>query len=158
MQDRQRQMIRDSITTEACFTKDLKMERASQIFAKFLVASSARSDLLESLQNYPGFVKYWQNKWIKVKKMLKRKRKFLSSIFEREKRIMLNFYQGKKKQKKVLQKLQNMKTHNIERIMDDYFYGVCYEFYKRQMHIWILLSHKYLRTSMVDIEDRRFLY
>ena len=26
------------------------------------------------------------------------------------------------------------------------------------MHIWILLKHKYLRTSAVDIEDRRFLY
>ena len=26
------------------------------------------------------------------------------------------------------------------------------------MQIWILLKHKYLRTSSVGIEDRRFLY
>ena len=26
------------------------------------------------------------------------------------------------------------------------------------MHIWILLRHKYLRTSSVNIDDRRFLF
>ena len=46
----------------------------------------------------------------------------------------------------------------MDKILDDYFYGVCYEFYKRQMQIWILLSHKYLRSSSVGIVDRRFLY
>ncbi len=71
---------------------------------------------------------------------------------------MLVHYSGKKKLKKTLQKLQNMKAHNMEKILDDYFYGVCYEYYKRQMQIWILLSHKYLRSSSVGIDDRRFLY
>ena len=42
--------------------------------------------------------------------------------------------------------------------MDDYFFGVCYAYYKRQMQIWILLQHKYLRTSQVNIDERRFLY
>ena len=42
--------------------------------------------------------------------------------------------------------------------MDDYFYGVCYQYYKRQMRVWILLQHKYLRTSAVNINDRRFLF
>lgn len=51
-----------------------------------------------------------------------------------------------------------MKQHNLEKISNDYFFGVCYEYYKRQMQIWILLKHKYLRTSSVGIEDRRFLY
>lgn len=51
-----------------------------------------------------------------------------------------------------------MKQHNLDKILDDYFYGVCYKFYQRQMHIWILLRHKYLRTASVGIEDRRFLF
>lgn len=102
MRDRIRHMIRDNITMEARFTKDLKIERASQIVAKFLLAASARSDLLESLKTYPNYVKYWRNKGVKVQKMLKRKRKFLTRIFEREKIIMLNYYQGKKKLKKTL--------------------------------------------------------
>ena len=71
---------------------------------------------------------------------------------------MLEFYQGKKKFKKTYQKLEKIKEHNVHKILDDYFYGVCYEYYKRQMHIWILLKHKYLRTSQVEIDDRRFLY
>jgi hypothetical protein len=90
--------------------------------------------------------------------MVATKRKFLMSVFEREKRTMLVHYQGKKKFKKILTKLQNIKQHNLEKIVDDYFYRVCYEFYKRQMHIWILLRHKYLRNSAVNIDDRRFLY
>mmetsp|Transcript_1332 Transcript_1332/g.1818 ORF Transcript_1332/g.1818 Transcript_1332/m.1818 type:complete len:107 (+) Transcript_1332:1648-1968(+) len=86
------------------------------------------------------------------------KREFLSQIFERELRIMMQFYHGKRKHKKVYQKLENIKQHNLEHILDDYFYGVCYEFYKRQMQIWVLLRHKYLRTSAVKVEERRFLY
>ena len=90
--------------------------------------------------------------------MVATKRKFLMSVFEREKRTMLMHYQGKKKLKKILTKFQNIKQHNLEKIVDDYFYGVCYEFYKRQMHIWILLRHKYLRNSAINIDDYRFLY
>lgn len=50
-----------------------------------------------------------------------------------------------------------MKGHNLQKILDDYFFNVCYKFYKRQMRIWILLSHKYFRTARVNIDDRRFL-
>lgn len=46
----------------------------------------------------------------------------------------------------------------MQKILDDYFFKVCYEFYKRQMHIWILLRHKYFRTASINIENRRFLY
>ena len=42
--------------------------------------------------------------------------------------------------------------------MNDYFYKVCYNFYKRQMQIWILLQHKYLRVSHIAILERRFYY
>ena len=93
-----------------------------------------------------------------VKLKFKRKRKFLTKIFEREKRSMMMHLQGKKKLKKSLQKFQSMKQHNLEKIMDDYFFGVCYQYYKRQMRVWILLQHKYLRSSAVNINDRRFLF
>ena len=41
----------------------------------------------------------------KVNQMIDIKRKFLTAIFEREKRTMLKYYQGKKKFKKVLNKM-----------------------------------------------------
>lgn len=40
--------------------------------------------------------------------------------------------------------------------MDDYFYKICYAFYQRQMQIWCLLRHKYLRTAKIGIKERRF--
>ena len=105
-----------------------------------------------------AFINYWFNKAREVRRMVKIKREFLTQIFQREHKIMLEFYQGKRKFKKTYQKLEKIKEHNVHKILDDYFYGVCYEYYKRQMHIWILLKHKYLRTSQVEIDDRRFLY
>lgn len=58
----------------------------------------------------------------------------------------------------MLQKLEKIKEHNLSKILDDYFYDVCYMYYKRQMRIWVLLQHKYLRASAVSVNDRRFLY
>ena len=51
-----------------------------------------------------------------------------------------------------------IKPHNLEKILDDYFFNVCSHFFKRQMQIWILLQHKYLRLSRVSILERRFLF
>jgi len=70
---------------------------------------------------------------------------------------MMAHYKNKKK-KKMLSKLEKIKPHNLEKILDDYFFKVCYSFYKRQMQIWILLRHKYLRTSSVQISERRFKF
>lgn len=42
-------------------------------------------------------------------------------------------------------------------VLDEYFWKVCYEFYKREMRIWILLSHKYLKTAKVSAKDRKFM-
>ena len=70
---------------------------------------------------------------------------------------MTDFYRSKKKfGKKMLQKLQNLKMHNLENLMDDYFYKICYAFYMRQMQIWCLLRHKYLQTAKIGIQERRF--
>jgi hypothetical protein len=90
--------------------------------------------------------------------MIKNKRAFLSLFFQREYKIMLKFYNGKKKLKKTLTKLQSLKPANLENVIDCYFNDVCYGFFKRQMLIWILLKHKYLRTSAVDINARRFIF
>ena len=91
--------------------------------------------------------------------MVRRRRRFLTRVFEREKRIMLLYYQGKKKFKKLLTKLQSIKQHNLDKIIDDYFYGVCYQYYKRQIQIYIVLKYKYLRDQVtVKIEDKRFEY
>ena len=79
----------------------------------------------------PRFIDYWGLKAKKVRDMIKIRRDFLTEVVNRELRIMLAHYQGKKKFKKVLQKLEKIKEHNLSKILDDYFYGVCYEFYKR---------------------------
>ena len=63
--------------------------------------------------------------------MIERKRTFLSQIFEREWRTMLRHLQGKKKYKKTHQKLGSLNKVKLEIILDDYFWGVCYAFYKR---------------------------
>ena len=54
---------------------------------------------------------------------------------------MITSLSGKKKvaDKKKLSKLKAIKQHNMDKILDDYFFGVCYNFYKRQMQIWVLL-------------------
>ena len=41
-------------------------------------------------------------------------------------------------------------------VLDEYF-KVCYNYYKRQLRIWILLAHKYLKTASIEAKDRRFL-
>ena len=108
------------------------------------------------MRGLPQFVDKWGKKATKVRKMIKRRRRFLTRVFEREKRTMLVFYQGKKKFKKLHAKIGSIKQINLEKILDDYFW-VCYEFYKRQMQIWIILQYKYLRTNItVEIDDKRF--
>ena len=42
----------------------------------------------------------------------------------------------------------------MQKILSDYFDGVCYEYYKRQMYIWTLLRFKYLKTCEIKEEDR----
>ena len=46
---------------------------------------------------------------------------------------MLHYYKGKKKpqSKKTSAKLMTIKPYNVEKILDDYFYKVCYAFFKR---------------------------
>ena len=41
-------------------------------------------------------------------------------------------------------------------VLDEYW-KVCYEFYKREMRVWILLAHKYLKTAKVNAKDRKFM-
>lgn len=72
--------------------------------------------------------------------------------------MILHYKLKKKAGKKMVSKLEKIKPHILGKILDDYFFKVCCNFYKRQMQIWILLRHKYLRTSAVgiNISERRF--
>ena len=47
--------------------------------------------------------------------------------------------------------------NNKNLILDEYFRNVCYEFYKRQMFIWVILRYKYLKTAPMSDEDREVL-
>ena len=62
-----------------------------------------------------------------------------------------------KKYKAMLAKIKNIEQDKIDMVLDEYFWKVCYEFYKRQMRVWILLAHKYLRTAKVSAKDRKFM-
>ena len=42
-------------------------------------------------------------------------------------------------------------------VFDEYFWKVCYEFYKREMRIWILLQYKYLKTAKISAKDRKWM-
>ena len=61
--------------------------------------------MLQKLKKFPTFVDHFKVKAFKARKSLKRKRNFLTKIFERERHIMLKFYAGKKKYKKLHTKL-----------------------------------------------------
>ena len=69
---------------------------------------------------------------LKVLDMRRQRREFLGEVFERELKIMINFYKLKKKAgKKMVTKLEKIKPHVMEKILDDYFFKVCQNFYKR---------------------------
>ena len=106
---RQRHHIKDSASIFALSTNMAEKERAAARITRFAVAQDTRLAFKTAMQKFPPYVQYWRKKGVKVRKMLARKRKFLKRIFEREKRTLLAFYQGKKKFKKTLQKLQSMK-------------------------------------------------
>ena len=73
-----------------------------------------------------------KKKALKVIKMRETRREFLGEIFKRETELMINHYRTKKKTgKKTLAKLIAIKPHNMEKILDDYFFRVCYDFYTR---------------------------
>ena len=81
---------------------------------------------------WPKFLNKWVHKAIKVKRMRERRREFLGIIFKRETELMINHYRTKKKTgRKTLAKLMAIKPHNMEKILDDYFFKVCYDFFKR---------------------------
>mmetsp|Transcript_32815 Transcript_32815/g.43258 ORF Transcript_32815/g.43258 Transcript_32815/m.43258 type:complete len:208 (-) Transcript_32815:497-1120(-) len=95
---------------------------------------------------------------LKVKRMKETRREFLREYAQREYHLMVEHYKSKKKAvgKKILGKLEKLKTQNLENILDDYFYKICYTFYERQMQIWCLLRIKYLKQSAIAATDRRF--
>ena len=94
------------------------------------------------------------------------KRNMLDTYFIREVEIMIYYYKTvkgtkKKEAKKNAEKISKIldpnneaMAYNMRVILSDYFKNVCYEFYKRQMYIWVLLRYKYLKTAKVKEEDR----
>ena len=93
------------------------------------------------------------------------KRKFLNDIFNREAEIMLNFYTAKgkgkspiaKKYKGLRDKIKNIDQEKIDLVLDEYFWKVCYAYYRRQMRIWVILTYKYLNTRKMSAKDRWLL-
>ena len=82
----------------------------------------------------------------------------MDEIFAREIEIMVAHYKSKKKMgKKTLAKLMSIKPHHLEDALNRYF-TICKLFYQRQMMIWVLLRHKYLRTSAVSIKERKWMF
>ena len=110
------------------------------------------------MRTFIPIVNYWRLKGKAVVDSLKEKRLFLNDIFNREAEIMINHYTSKgkgkspaaKKYKALLAKIKNIDQDKIDMVLDEYFWKVCYEFYKRQMRVWILLAHKYLKTAKVS--------
>ena len=123
--------VRNSAVIKTLVTKEMIEKRAGSVIAHFLEASSWRKKLAAKMIAMNNFVYHWFCKAKKVRNMVLTRREFLTQIFNREHRIMLDFYRGKKKHKKLYQKLEKIKDYNLLKILDDYFYGVCYEFYKR---------------------------
>ena len=123
---RTRMMAKQYFDFFALMTNDTAEKRGRKRILKFLRAVSARRDLQGHMRALPEFVDKWGKKATQVRKMIRRRRRFLTRIFEREKRTMLIHYQGKKKFKKILTKLQSIKELNMAKIMDAYFFGVCY--------------------------------
>lgn len=78
---------------------------------------------------------------------------------------MIGFYDKKskgksaaaKKYKTLLQKIKNIPGERIDMVLDEYFWKVCYEYYKREMRIWVLLSHKYLKSAKISNRDRKWI-
>lgn len=56
---------------------------------------------------------------------------------------MQGHYFGKKKFKKIYQKLEKISPTNLKIVLDDYFYGVCQKYYQRQLYIWYYLKYRY---------------
>ena len=58
----------------------------------------------------------------------------------------------KPKDKKILTKLQAMKQHNLESILDAYFFKVCFDFYRRQMSLYCWMTYKYAKPADAAIQ------
>ena len=124
------------------FTRDIYKDSALEKVKEFLLTYCSILRFENGIRAMPEFNHKWGMKVLKVHQMRKRRREFLGEVFARETEIMSNHYSHKKKtasNKKILLKLAGIKPHNVKNILDDYFYKVCNEFFKRQMQIWILL-------------------
>ena len=115
------------------FTRDKRENAAKEIVKNFMVTWCGRLKFEEKIKNLPKYLYRWGQKAIRTNEMRKDRRKFLGEIFQREHEIMLHYYKGKKKpqSKKTSAKLMTIKPYNVEKILDDYFYKVCYAFFKR---------------------------
>ena len=98
-------LTRQYLNFQSVMTDDTVSKRAQRKILRFFRAYNARRKLQGYLRAVPQFVDKWGQKATLVRKMVRRRRRFLTRIFEREKRTMLSFYQGKKKFKKLLTKL-----------------------------------------------------
>ena len=129
---RNQRRARNTLLMQNAFTSDKVEEEASDFLCNF--SQSYETTLLfeNKIRSFPAQIDYWGYKALKVIKMRRDRREFLSEIFQRELEIMTNFYKGKKKAgKKTLLKLMAIKPHNLEKILDDFFFKICRAFFKR---------------------------
>lgn len=89
--------------------------------------------LYERCLALPEFLQKFCAQVLKVRQMKLQRREFLGEIVQRELKVMMDYYKAKKKpqNKKILKNLVLMKEHNLEKILNDYYFKVCYAFYKR---------------------------
>ena len=62
-----------------------------------------------------------------------------------------------KKYKAHKEKMKNIHIDKINLVLDEYFWKVCYVYYRQQMRIWVLLTYKYLNTRKMSAKDRWML-
>lgn len=84
---------------------------------------------------------------VKCSKVMRRK--CLGELANREYNLMIEHFKSKKKvvAKKIMNKLENIRWQNLENLLDDYFEKVCYDFYRRQMLIWLHVRSRNLKAD-----------
>jgi len=147
--ERYRRDVRSSLTIFTNCVRDRQEAKAREVMLSFLQDFCGKVRLMFAVNALPGYITKYRTLAIETWKMRQRRRQFLSHIFKREYSIMLDYFRAKKKpqSKRTAQKLLNMKPHNLEKIIEDFFYQVCYNFYKRQNMLHVLMRRKYLKIN-----------
>ena len=158
---RLRRSVRNSICSMTPMIKKTLDRRAGSTIVDFLKSASPRLTLFTRLYFLaPKYIDSLGYRALYVKEMKMRRREFLGDLAQRELHLMLEYYKNKKKttQKKIMNKLQAMKPRHLTSVLDDYFFKICFDFYRRQMHIYCILKNKYIKDGAINVTDSKFQF